>query len=669
MQSQSTQEIMSTKSGTSTGGARERKTQSCAECRRRRIRCDGHSTPCRQCIYYQVPQLCHYPTRKIRNAPSLKAYAELSDAYEAAQKVLKTLFPLSCIDELTTMTRDQLLALIDHEPDAEQFERRQASKIELQDNTGVLEPPLNQEFEWDETVEFRSTVSRVEDDVNGLSMSLDTSPRSYMGISSIPTILRVIVHTSAEVRQSIRQGHRRKEVSIPLADLRIQSTFPPQADEGALIDAYFQYVHPITPMIDEADFRLCRAQGGALGQNRGPWLALLNMVLVMGYIASNDASQTGHNVFYERASEHLDISCFGSGHLYTVQALGLFGGYYLHYLNRPNMASAVMGGALRMAVAIGLHRVSFNQNDSTQVSAGKRRTSETRIRTWWSLFCLDTWAGETLGRPSLRCWDPSSITTSAPPLRGALDFENMSLRARVEFCKIATRIQDRIARLPPVSPTDVHQFDEELRAWRSGLHPILQDSDAGSEPLQAARALLYYRLMTLRLVLYRPCLLNTTLKRIAGTEMSDEEKAIVDKCSLVALETVDFIAQRWFPNQISAWNGVWHIFQATVVLLLLLLSDPANPERYIWETSICKALGVLNDMRVWSAHAARSYDVIQLLYEARNSVHQDEGSDVSVPDYAFLDLLDMDMFDDDFQWQEFLELGTVMMEHDVSLTQ
>ena len=245
----------------------------------------------------------------------------------------------------------------------------------------------------------------------------------------------------------------------------------------------------------------------------------------------------------------------------------------------------------------------------------------------------------------------------------------MSLRARVEFCKIATRIQDRIARLPPVTPTDVSQFDEELRAWRSGLHPILQDSEDGSEPLRAARALLFYRLMTLRLVLYRPCLLNATLKRVAAKEISDEEQSIVNKYSMVALETINFIARRWFPNQISAWNGVWHIFQATVVVLLLLLSDPESPKRYDWEVSICKALEVLNNMRLWSAHAARSYDVIQLLYEARNSAHQDEGSDISIPDCAFLDLLDMDMFDDDFQWQEFLDLGGDVLQNNASQAQ
>lgn len=53
------------------------RTRSCAECRRRRIRCEGHTTPCRQCVYYQVPHLCHYPVRKRRHVYSARSVTAL----------------------------------------------------------------------------------------------------------------------------------------------------------------------------------------------------------------------------------------------------------------------------------------------------------------------------------------------------------------------------------------------------------------------------------------------------------------------------------------------------------------------------------------------------------------------------------------------------------------
>ena len=52
-------------------------TRSCAECRRRRIRCDSTDPPCGQCTWYKVPSLCHYPTRRKRNVPS-QEYAGFS---------------------------------------------------------------------------------------------------------------------------------------------------------------------------------------------------------------------------------------------------------------------------------------------------------------------------------------------------------------------------------------------------------------------------------------------------------------------------------------------------------------------------------------------------------------------------------------------------------------
>jgi len=80
------------------------------------------------------------------------------------------------------------------------------------------------------------------------------------------------------------------------------------------------------------------------------------------------------------------------------------GGFYLHYINRPNMAIAMTGAALRMACALGLHRESFNEQNPNSDMVEQRRN------TWWSLFCLDTWASTTLGRPSMgRCGAGISI--------------------------------------------------------------------------------------------------------------------------------------------------------------------------------------------------------------------------------------------------------------------
>lgn len=224
--------------------------------------------------------------------------------------------------------------------------------------------------------------------------------------------MRVMAHTSPGLQQAIQERPASDSAAGVISSVEQSSSFP-TFDEPVLIDAYFRTVHAVTPMIDELDFRQSYAGGGCSGHARKPWLALLNMVLTMGYIAANDDTQDGHAFFYDRAAEHLGFACFATGHIYTLQALALLGGYYLHFINKPNMASAVMGAAHRMAVALGLHRL-IPVGDSPP---SHQIANESRLRTWWCLLCLDTWAGTTLGRLEPGLWNLSSKSGSTAQVR------------------------------------------------------------------------------------------------------------------------------------------------------------------------------------------------------------------------------------------------------------
>ncbi|KAF4965149.1 hypothetical protein FSARC_7016 [Fusarium sarcochroum] len=278
------------------------------------------------------------------------SHVELADSYAKAQKVIGTLFPSSSLEELSLMTRQQLLTRL-------QSSTTSPSTIEAgsHNDLQVLEPSLEQNFTWDEVSENDSETSRVADDINGLAFSQQSLNASYLGLSSVPTILRVIAHLSPHVQQQVPKGPQawRSPSTLGASPNDMACS---QGEEIPLINAYFTHVHPIIPMVDEADFRQRHAQDGTAEGEAGSWLALLNMVLAMGSMASDSTHLTGHNFFYKRALPHLDISSFGSGHLHMVQALALYSGMILHFLNKPNMAVAVMGATIRMAIAMGLHR-------------------------------------------------------------------------------------------------------------------------------------------------------------------------------------------------------------------------------------------------------------------------------------------------------------------------
>lgn len=146
-------------------------------------------------------------------------------------------------------------------------------------------------------------------------------------------------------------------------------------------------------MIHEPTFR---ANYLSIHRHDPPWLALLNMVFTLGSIASTTSESNEDIKYYRRAKEHLGFESFGSGRMETLQALTLMGGLYLHYRNRPNMDSAIMGASHRMACSLGLHR-EFIDSDGALTTTQK----EINTRTWWANRVIDSWGSTTLGRPPI----------------------------------------------------------------------------------------------------------------------------------------------------------------------------------------------------------------------------------------------------------------------------
>lgn len=261
----------------------------------------------------------------------------------------------------------------------------------------------SREIVWDEERRNRDLVPVEADDVNALSLSVNRHS-SYLGATSIRAAFLVMLKLAPALRSFLAPANENKS---QLSASRRHTSWLEKAgrvflpvswsSEGQnLIDAYFKRVQILVPMLDEPSFRADYLDGR---RSDLPWLALLNMVFAMGSIVANKSDDCNHVTYYGRAKEHLGIDSFGSGHIETLQALALMGGLYLHYTNRPNMANAVTGAAFRVACAMGLHREILPGQGA--VDAG---TIEKRRRTWWSLFCLDTWASTTLGLPSTGRW-------------------------------------------------------------------------------------------------------------------------------------------------------------------------------------------------------------------------------------------------------------------------
>ncbi|KAI8218844.1 hypothetical protein K4K57_012448 [Colletotrichum sp. SAR 10_99] len=426
--------------------------------------------------------------------------------------------------------------------------------------------------EWDEERRGRDPIPIEADDVNALSLSVDRQS-SYLGASSIKAALMCLLKVQPALRNSLTTPLHSVEVTHNFPTTRVRGTISkdtqriPWSWKGqTLIDAYFKRIHVFVPMLDEASFRADYLEGQRFD---APWLALLNMVFAMGSVVAMKSDDYNHINYYNRAMEYLPVDAFGSSHIESVQALALIGGYYLHYINRPNMANAVLGAAIRMASALGLHRESLAQGSSDIAAA------ETRRRTWWSLFCLDTWATTTMGRPSFGRWGPA--INIRPPEFGINQARDSAQHAgilplieNIKFCKIATQIQDMLA-----------------------ISPLLREEDR--------------------------CNLDVLLSiasSVASSQVAEQDVDAVETCCELAKQTIEDIAREWTRNQMSGWNAVWFLYQAAMIPLVSVFWQWNSPRVPEWHQQIETILDLLEAMEDWSLAARRSREVVWRMYDA-----------------------------------------------------
>lgn len=115
------------------------------------------------------------------------------------------------------------------------------------------------------------------------------------------------------------------------------------------------------------------------------------MVLALGSIGTTRTESREHLTYYHAAKSHLDLEGLGNKSIETLQSLILMAGWYNHYRNPPNLASALLGAAFRMAYALGLHKelpnsMQFNEHQ------------ELRRKIWWNLVVFDASEAVTLAR-------------------------------------------------------------------------------------------------------------------------------------------------------------------------------------------------------------------------------------------------------------------------------
>jgi hypothetical protein len=538
---------------------------------------------------------------------------DLTRSLEERDSILVRLFPNRNISDLVSLSDQELRDLVSTTGPSPNSVAAPCRS----DNTP--NSSITQNSHWDENRRERDTQPTEADDVNALSLPLDRQA-SYLGISSIRAALGAILQTRPQLRASLASRRETCDEVPPVGDDGMQRS---QEDQSltenpcikwsrkgqALVDAYFKRIHIMTPMLDETSFRTTYLCGQ---RHDSPWLALLNMVLAMGSIAANKSSDRNHYKYYTTAMRHLDISDFGSSHIETLQALTIVGGHYLHYINRPNRGNAILGAAFRMASALGFHREPSEQDKQ----GDQLQVAELRRRIWWCLVCVDTSGSMTLGRPSFGRFCPSIDIQPPKPdteAESEIDMGTILLAENIRFCRIATEIQDKLTVTPFLKPADRDRFDGMLMSWFDSLPSLVSDDQGCDEPVHLARCTMRWQYWNLRMLLFRPALLDAVSK--PGMHYESADQNAIEKCQQISKTAVEDIARSWVKNQMSGWNAVWHLYQAAMIPLLSLVWQPQNLSVPEWKSQIELVLELFESMRDWSLTARCSKRVVSQIYE------------------------------------------------------
>lgn len=222
----------------------------------------------------------------------------------------------------------------------------------------------------------------------------------------------------------------------------------------------------------------------------------------------------------------------------------------------------------------------------------------------------------------------------------------------MDFCKIGTAVQDRLARLPLISSEEILEFDGQVQQWHATLPAILKRSDYCPHGLLTARGLMNMRYQNLRLILYKPRLLTTTVRKVLPENLLPEEKRIVDECRHITSDIVADIAKDWFPIQLCVRNSAWFLFNACMVPLLSLFSHPNHEDVIKWQHDIEVSLGLFEKFSDWSLTERRTRDVVSTIYAvSKNSMMSQGRGEIQVAEEFSWDPSNMDnFFWDDMDW-------------------
>lgn len=343
-------------------------------------------------------------------------------------------------------------------------------------------------------------------------------------------------------------------------------------------------------------------------------------MLAIGSFVGASGSGREDIQLYQAARSHLTAAILEKGSLPLVQSLTLMGNY-LQKRNKPNAGFNILGVAVNMALAIGLHR-EFHPSRTTPF------VMELRRRTWWTLFVFESGARLTLGRPPVTLTGVTvGLPTNMHDYELAVDIDLLPppqnvptvtsyLQAQVSLARIANAAHVKLHSSCSLRPCEVLQFDTEVRNWLASLPPYFgSEHEWASSP----KMILLWRAAHLRIIICRPFLFAAIRARAPLDIQAPDGRYMpspLSICVSIAHECALSICDYWAAKPLAernrglAWYASYWLTTAGVVLATCLIYDATHLLADQWRTELSRTLATLAELGKACDMASKACEIL-----------------------------------------------------------
>ncbi|WVR06144.1 hypothetical protein IAU60_003174 [Kwoniella sp. DSM 27419] len=381
---------------------------------------------------------------------------------------------------------------------------------------------------------------------------------------------------------------------------------PDRSTSDALVNAFFDRVHPNFPVLHRGAFRvLYESSLGLVDQALDPGsVCTLYMVLTLGaqalegvLINSQLIQQTYLSVVIREGLGRLVLT----SNLANVQALLLLS-LYQHNAGERNTAWILIGQATRASVASGLHR-DGEHADYNPFERNMRRT------VWWTLHIFEQTVSLALGRPSFT--DVINVNAGIPdtPFESGIGLPEGYLEHYVALSQFMTKIKKTNAILSVCYQTPQKLVERyastmaihaEVISWKKSLPDSLGLGQSFETPLHRRLVLLLLIWADyLESVLCRPYLLARVQQDLDGTPLSSEidEVASLSVSAAHASATKLLILADHHLLESSVWLDFYCVQHAIMIISLHHLGQPES-DWHDTRESVASLISVSQSMRL-----------------------------------------------------------------------